>query len=438
MQTIFALSSAPGKAGVAVIRLSGAQAKVALQRLQAPLPSPRMATLAMLKDAQGMPIDQALALYFPAPHSFTGEDVVELHIHGSRAVTEQLLGIFSAMPELRLAEPGEFTRRAFLNGKMDLTAAEGLADLINAETAAQQKQALRLLKGEAATFYEKLRQGIVHVLALLEAYIDFPDEDIPEHILAEIHAEVQTLISIIEAQLQDSRVGEKIRDGVRVAILGAPNVGKSSLMNLLARRDVAIVSHIAGTTRDVIEVHLDMGGYSVILSDTAGIREQAGEIEAEGIRRSFARAQEADIRIVMFDAAFPDYSPSVRLIDADTIVVINKSDLGLPSPLPNLEQPPIAISVNTGHGLDNLMDALERRIAAATAVEAGFITRSRHRAHLTHAIAHLKRYAENPTVGLELRCEELRRAAAEIGKITGTIATDELLGHIFVSFCIGK
>ncbi len=451
--TIFATATAPGKSGVAVIRISGAGAKDALTALGvSPLPAPRIATLAALKDNENI-IDKALVLYFETPHSFTGEDVVEIHCHGSRAVINQLLSVLSRLPDYRMAEAGEFTRRAFLNGKMDLTAAEGLADLIDAETEAQRKQAIRIMKGDAALFYEKLRAGILHSLAYLEAYIDFPDEDIPPHVLAEIEREIDSVSKLISAQLGDNSASERIRDGIYVSILGAPNVGKSSLMNLLAKRDIAIVSNIAGTTRDVIEVNLDIDGYSVILSDTAGIREHADIIEEEGIRRSFERAHSADIKIIVLDAenvASGQWSVLESIMkdgglqitehnSQATIILLNKSDLTLPSPLPKISGiTPIPISVKNKTGLEDLFAELKKRITATTPSESSFITRARHRELLTFALAHLQNYTKSKDAGLELRCEELRRAATEVGKITGKIAVDEILGHIFSSFCIGK
>lgn len=431
MDTIYALATPPGKSGVAVIRVSGAHACTTLATLGISKLTPRVATLAALRDTEGALIDKGLVLYFAAPHSFTGEDVVEYHIHGSRAVIIRLLAIFAALPEIRAAEPGEFTRRAFLNGKMDLTAAEGLADLIDAETEAQQKQALRLMDGDAALFYTNLRKDIAEVLALLEAYIDFPDEEIPEHVLADIDAAIAPLAESIDRQLAGASSAERIRDGVRIAIIGAPNVGKSSLMNWLAKREVAIVSHIAGTTRDVIEVYMNIEGYSVILSDTAGLREATEEIEQEGIRRSLERAKEADIciRVVDKEEELGEKTPD------NNLVVFNKADLGLPASLPANA---LAISVKERTGLEVFMQALKERVAQACLGESLYVTHARHRAHLTQALAHLKRFHHARDAGLELGCEELRRAATEIGRITGIITADEVLGLIFSRFCIGK
>jgi len=440
MDTIFALSTAPGKSGVAIVRVSGSHALGTLRALGvSSLPAPRIATLVELK-VKGALLDKALALHFPAPHSFTGEDVLEYHIHGSRAVIKALLETLSTLPSLRPAEPGEFTRRAFLHEKMDLTAAEGLADLIDAETDAQRKQALRFMRGDAEMFYQALRQEVLEALALMEAYIDFPDEDIPEWVLSNAENNVRTLIARIEAELAGSGAAERVRDGVQVAILGAPNAGKSSLMNLLAKRDVAIVSETAGTTRDVIEVHMDIDGYAVVIADTAGLREAEGDIEREGIRRSLKRAEDADIRIVVLDAQAPNHEHIASFIDGNTIVLLNKTDLALPrTPLPVIEGiTPIPFSTKTRAGIEVLMNALGSHVARLSSAQSSFIARERHRHHLQQALTHLKNRLAMPHAGLELQCEELRRAAVEIGDITGTVSVDEVLGQIFSRFCIGK
>lgn len=434
--SIYALSTPPGKSGVAIIRVSGTATQAAFAALGVHrLPQARVATLSGLRMADGTLIDRALVLYFPGPGSFTGEEVAEFHVHGGRSVIRCVLDILREVPGLRLAEPGEFMRRAFLHGKMDLTAAEGLADLIDAETESQRRQALRLMQGDAARFFEGLRVGIVHALAYLEAYIDFPDEDIPEHVWHEIDQELTALSTSIREQLAKAHLGQTIREGVRVAIIGPPNAGKSSLLNLLAHRDVAIVSPIAGTTRDVLEAHLELRGYSVTLVDTAGIREQHGDvIEQEGIRRSLREAEKADIRVLLLDASSPDSSGFASFADARTLVVYNKVDLA--SELP--EDKEMAVSVATGQGIDRLLAALEGRVAAAFPVESVYVTRQRHHVHLSSALEYINNYANSSNLPLELKCEELRSAATEIGKITGAIAVDELLGHIFSSFCIGK
>ncbi len=447
MDTIFALSTPPGKSGVAVIRVSGPQAATTLIAFGInTLPVPRRAVLAALR-IQEDALDKALVLYFQAPHSFTGEECVEYHVHGGRAVIKRLLEALGSLPLLRPAEAGEFTRRAFLNGKIDLTAAEGLADLIDAETEAQRKQALRFMQGDAARFYGRLRAGILEALALTEAYIDFPDEEIPAQVLEETDIKIQELDRLIEAQLADKGATERVRDGVQVAILGPPNAGKSSLMNLLARRDVAIVSETAGTTRDVIEVHLDINGYAVIVADTAGLREADDAVEREGIRRSFARADAADIRIIVLDAEvlahdggrFLEEESLKNLINQDAIILFNKVDIAPPSPLPVIGGlTPIPFSARERTGMEMLMARLAEKIAAISGVEASFIARGRHRYHLSEALVHMRRYLTLKVVGLELRCEELRRAAVEIGKITGVVSADEVLGVVFSRFCIGK
>ncbi len=431
--TIYALSTPPGKSGVAIIRVSGMKTQTALQALGvSPLPAPRMAKLAALHAPGGALIDRALVLYFPGPSSFTGEDVAEFHVHGGRSVIRAMLDSLAALPGLRLAEPGEFMRRAFLNGKMDLTAAEGLADLIDAETESQRRQALRLMQGEAAKFFDGLRSGILHALAYLEAYIDFPDEDIPAHVLGEIDAELNGLKESITRQLAMAKLGSTIREGVRVAIIGPPNAGKSSLLNLLAQRDVAIVSPLAGTTRDVLEAHLDIRGYSVTFVDTAGIREHQDEIEAEGIRRSLREADNADVRILLRDASAATAKDEFsRFEDERTLSVYNKSDLAKAAPS-------LAISVEQATGIDRLLAELEKKIETFFPAESVYVTRERHRHHLSNGLIYINNYLDSPSLPLELKCEELRSAAYEIGKITGRISVDELLGHIFSSFCIGK
>lgn len=441
--TIFALCTPPGKSGVAMVRVSGPQAFTTLAMLGVdPLPVPRMAALAKLESGAEV-LDEALVLRFVAPHSFSGEDCVEYHTHGSRAVVKRLLEALSAMPNLRPAEPGEFTRRAFNNGKMDLTAAEGLADLIDAETEAQRRQAVRFMQGEAARFYGVLRMQMLEALALTEAYIDFPDEEIPESVLAQTDKTMALVAQQIEGQLADKGASERIRDGIQVAILGPTNAGKSSLMNMLANRDVAIVSDIAGTTRDVIEVHLDIGGYAVIVADTAGLRESQDAVEAEGMRRSVARAKEADIRILVLDAV--TFAEQIEdkaigeLIDFNAILLINKTDLIEGKSLPSVKGlTPLPFSALRQTGMDEFMAQLETRIAALSATPASYIACSRHRHYLTQALAHIMRYRELAGAGLELRCEELRRASVEIGKITGVIGADEVLGVVFSRFCIGK
>lgn len=440
LPTIYALASAPGKAGVAVFRISGSAALAALQRLGVEkLLNPREATLVSLESraTRHAPcIDQALALYFPAPHSFTGEEVVELHTHGSRAVTKLLLKTLSHIPGLRMAEPGEFARRAFLNGKLDLAQAEGLADLIDAETSSQHRQAMRMLGGETTRRVEALRSAILEPLALMEAYIDFPDEEIPEAVLNDAAARVEALRGELDTLLNDRGVGEKIREGLEIVILGAPNAGKSSLLNALARRDAAIVSDIAGTTRDLIEVHMDISGFAVTLVDTAGIRETSGAIESEGIRRALARAEHADVKLLLCDiATIAEQAPSIAdQIDNNTLVIGTKSDL---CPLPALAFEAIPISTHTGEGMDTLINALKVAVEERMgAIASPLITHARHREAIHQASESLARF--NAHAPLELSCEELRYAASAIGKITGKIWVDDILDLVFSRFCIGK
>jgi tRNA modification GTPase len=433
--TIFALASGAGAAGVAVVRVSGPGAGAALAALTGrPLPRPRVATRRRLVDpASAETLDEALVLWMPGPASFTGEDVVELHIHGGRAVVAGVVEALGRRAGLRPAEPGEFTRRAFETGRMDLTAAEAVADLVAAETAAQRRQALRQMGGALARLYDGWRERLVRALAHVEAAIDFPDEDLPGGILGAATGEVAALEVAIGAHLDDGGRGERLRAGVSVAIVGAPNAGKSSLLNALAGRDVAIVSARAGTTRDVIEVHLDLAGCPVILADTAGLRETDDEIEAEGVRRARARAAAADLTVALFDATTAPDEATRALVGPETIVVRSKADLGAP----HGEIGGLLVSARTGAGLAEL---LARLTAAVTdrfaAADQPALTRARHRSALTEARDALarSRSARLP----ELAAEDLRLAARALGRITGRIDVEDLLDVIFRDFCIGK
>ena len=444
-QTIYALSSAPGRAGVAVIRLSGPQAGDALAALiGGHLPVERHASLRRLRDSDGTLLDEGMVLWFPRPHSFTGEDVVELQVHGSRAVLGAIFSRLAMLPGLRLAEPGEFSRRAFENGRLDLTAAEGLGDLINAETEAQRRQALRQMQGALGQLYEGWRHQLTRALAHLEADIDFPDEDLPQGVAAEVKPAVARLRAEIIAHLDDSRRGERLRDGLMVAILGAPNVGKSSLLNALSKREAAIVSDIPGTTRDVIEVHLDLGGYPVVLADTAGLRESADAIESEGVARALKRAEAADLKLVVLDATQPDVpKESAALIDADAIVVANKADAAsIPSGWAINGRPVIPVSVRANTGMTALLGALEQEVTARIGLTgSATLTRARHREALTDCIAALDRFlvgSERHNASAELAAEDVRLAARALGRITGRIDVEDLLDVIFRDFCIGK
>lgn len=446
--TIYALASGTGRSGVAVIRISGPRSGEALKTLSdKALPKPRTAKLWRLKDPQsGETLDDALILWFPGPASFTGDDVVELHIHGGLAVIEGVLGTLSVMDGLRLAEPGEFTRRAFENAKLDLTQVEGLADLIEAETEAQRKQALRQSEGELGAIYDGWRDQLVRAMAHFEAELDFSDEELPEDLHLAVVDSVKDLRAAIATHLKDGRRGERLRSGVRLAIIGPPNAGKSSFMNALAQREAAIVSDIAGTTRDVVEVHLNLGGYPLLVADTAGLRESGDVIEQEGVRRAKSWADRADIKLAVFDgAALPALDPTtLGLLKTDTLVAINKiEDVSgnYPDSIDGHRVWPL--SVKTGQGLDDLLSRLTDMVAdkCRTASDGPAPTRLRHREALQRTLDALDRFIQrdNPEhLGAELEAEDLRLAARELGRITGRVDVEDLLDVIFHDFCIGK
>ena len=438
--TIFALASASGRAGIAVFRISGPRAEDLFQRLcRCTVPDPWHAIRVRLHDPMtGAEIDDGLALWFAAPRSFTGEDVVELSLHGGRANIAAILDLLSKFPGYRLAEPGEFTKRAFLNEKFDLTAAEGLADLVDAETEAQRRQARRQMAGDLGRLYEGWRGRLLRALAHIEAEIDFVEEDLPADVTSRLKAEISYLIKGIDSHLADRHRGERLREGVSIAIIGAPNVGKSSLLNALAKRDVAIVAARAGTTRDVIEVHLDLGGYPVILADTAGLRESADDIEAEGIRRARARAQEADLKLALFDgtASVMDQQ-TYDIIDENTIVVISKWDLDVAKQPPDLVGLPV--SAKTGAGMQELLNCMENEVSKRFDMSfAPIITRIRHRTALIECRDALNRALTLNNGHLELLAEDLRLAARALGRITGRVGVEDMLDIIFQEFCIGK
>ena len=443
MDTIYALSSAAGRAGVAVIRLSGPGTGDALEALTGKGPGEaRKAELRRLRSPDsGEPIDRALVLFFPGPASFTGEDTVEFHVHGGRAVVAALLDALAALAGLRSALPGEFTRRAFENGKLDLTEVEGLADLIDAETEAQRRQALRQMEGALGRLYEDWRARLMRLLAYAEAEIDFPDEEVPGDLLKSLGPEVERLRSDIAIHLKDGHRGERLREGVEVAIVGPPNAGKSSLLNRLSRREAAIVSEEAGTTRDVVEVRLDLGGVPVTLADTAGLREAASEIEAEGVRRALARAETADLRIVVeaCDGRGGLTGGFASAREGD-LRLLNKVDLSGSSGVPEGVSA-IRVSATTGVGLDELERVLTMRVAElASLSEHPVITRARHREGLLDCLASLARVEEGLRKAreTELVAEDLRLAARALGQITGRVDVEDLLDIVFRDFCIGK
>jgi tRNA modification GTPase len=409
-----------------------------------PRPRPRVAALRTVRNGTGEVLDQGLVLWFPGPRTETGEDMAELHVHGGRAVVGGVLAALSALPGLRLAEPGEFARRAFENGKFDLTAAEALADLVDADTAAQRRQALRHAGGAQARLYDGWRADLVRAQALTESAIDFSDEaDVSAGALAEAGALVSRLAPAIRAYLDDGRRGEILREGFRVAIAGPPNAGKSSLLNALSRREAAIVSDEAGTTRDIIEVMLDLGGMPVVLSDTAGIRETEGKVEREGVRRAVAHARAADLVLWLTDVTAGPAAPPAHLAreGAEVLLVANKADLLPGGPPPSGRQAPgtLWLSVLTGEGLPELAATVGRRAAQRIgASEAPVITQARHRQQLELCAEALEAYLAALPAEPELRAEELRRAATALGRITGRVDAEEVLGEIFGRFCIGK
>ncbi len=453
--TIFALSSGRPPVAVAVVRICGPQAGRALATLIGRMPQPRRATLARIRDpAAGDVIDEALALWFPAPHSETGEDMAELQVHGGQAVIAGLLGALGRIEGCRPAEPGEFTRRAFLNGRLDLTEVEGLADLIAAETPAQRRQAFRQLKGVIGDQADAWRRKIIETLALVEARIDFSDEaDVPEDLIGPALNAAQQLRSMIATALADGGRGERLRDGLVVAIAGPPNAGKSTLLNRLARREAAIVSPHAGTTRDVIEVHLDLAGYPVTLLDTAGIRDSDDPVEQEGVRRALARAAAADLVLWVIDPLegqrLTDDAPG-KLVKTEVWMVLNKADLSVDKLWINCKSPfaastetsikTFAISALTGSGIEPLIGALSAYAEAYFAsTESAWVTRARHRHALEETVAALDRaLAVGPSGHEELIAEELRAAATTLGRLTGRIDVEDILDVIFRDFCIGK
>lgn len=427
--TIFALASGRGRAGVAVIRTSGPRAESALMAMtKGPLPPERHASIRTLFDkTNNAKIDSALVLRFDPPRSYTGESVVEYQIHGGPAVVSALLNELGRFPGLRLAEPGEFTRRAVENGRLDLTQAEAIADLVDAETEAQRRQAIRQLGGNLSELYEKWRRELIRSAAWIEATIDFPDEEIPPDALEASRKAVLDIASEMQSHLNDGRRGEILRDGFHVAVMGPPNAGKSSLVNALAQRDVAIVSDIPGTTRDVLEVRLNLRGYPVILSDTAGLREGRDPIELEGIRRARARAEEADLRLLVHDGT----ADSVAGLSGD-IEIWNKADLKR-----NGRGAGLWVSAKTGEGLAELVDLLAKHAEARLQVgEAPVLSRARHRLAVEKAERHLRDALD--TSASELAAEHLRLALTEIGRIAGRVDLDELLDVVFRDFCLGK
>ena len=442
--TIFALSSGPGKSGIAVIRVSGPETRKVIELLtNGPLPNPKLATLKKInKINTNELIDEGIILWFPGPQSYTGEDMVEFHVHGSRIVIEAIHASISKIENCRLAEPGEFTKIAFQNGKVNLLKAESIADLISSETEIQRQQAIRIMLGKSSDKFNLLREKLLKILSNVEAKIDFPEDDLPEDVIENIKIDSKKIREEIQKILNDQKVGERIREGFKIAIVGPANVGKSSLLNYLSKRDVAIVSEIAGTTRDVIEAHLNIDGYPVIISDTAGIREAKDEIEEKGIKLALKRAEDADLNIIILEPKSVDFTSFLNdLADEKGIIVVNKSDLGIEELDEKIKKyNPICISIKEEKNLDKLIYSIKEKLKNKfIIIEDIFITRERHRENLEQCCFHLKNFEEkNEKKDFDKAAEDLRLATRHLGVIVGKVDVEEILGSIFSDFCIGK
>jgi tRNA modification GTPase len=442
--TIFALSSGPGVSGVAVVRISGEKTSKVIELLTGKsVPKPRVATLRKINKINNSElIDEGIILWFPGPESYTGEDMAEIQVHGSKAVIDALHSSIANIENCRIAEPGEFTKLAFQNGKINLLQAESIADLISSETEIQRQQAIKIMNGKSADQFNFLREKLLKILSHVEAKIDFPDEELSSDILKEIKQSSDDVIKNIEKILNDQKVGERIREGFKIAILGPTNAGKSSLLNHLSNRDVAIVSEIAGTTRDVIETHLNIDGYPVIVSDTAGIRESKNEIEMKGIKLSLNRAEEADLKLVVVEAKNLEFTDVLKgLLDQKAILVINKSDLLKGDIDPEIKKlDHVLISIKENLKIDELIlkikNNLKNKFIKSDDI---LITRERHRQHLEQCLEHLKNFnKKNEDEDFDKAAEDLRLATRHLGMIVGKVDVEEILGSIFNDFCIGK
>jgi len=442
--TIYALSSGPGVSGVAVIRVSGENTPEVIKKLTgAKLPVPRVATLKKFNKNGGKElIDEGVIIWFPGPNSYTGEDLAEFHVHGSRAVVSAMHSAISKVKNCRLAEPGEFTKRAFQNGRINLLKAESVADLISSETEIQRKQALKIMSGKSSEKFNFWRKELLKILSHIEAKIDFPEEDLPKNIIKEIQKTSNKILNEIKKALNDQKVGERIREGFKIAIIGPPNSGKSSLLNYLSKRDVAIVSEIAGTTRDVIETHLNLDGFPVIASDTAGIRSAKNEIERKGIKIALKRAEDADLRVIIVSSKNTDLTGILKgLLTKNAILVINKSDLlkgKLNSKFKKYEH--VLISIKKDSNLNKLISKIKSKLKNKfTTREDILITRERHRQNLINCVQHLEKFEKKKSArDFDKAAEDLRLATRHLGMIVGKVDVEELLGSIFNDFCIGK
>ena len=440
--TIYALSSGPGLAGISVIRVSGPETKKVIMTLsEEKLPEPRVASLRKFnKINDNELIDEGILIWFPGPASYTGQDMAEFHVHGSKAVVDSIQEVISKIDGCRLAEPGEFTKIAFQNNKIDLLKAESIGDLIHSETELQRKQAVNLVNGHASKYYDDLRSKLIKSLSFIEAKIDFAEDDLPENVLKEAHKSIKSIHNDISKIINDNKVGEKIRDGFRVSIVGETNVGKSSLLNLLSKRDAAIVSDEAGTTRDVIETYLNLDGYPVILADTAGIREAKNDVEKKGISLALSKFKEADLNIVVIDNSNKKISDKIRsMINKDSIVLLNKSDV-LAKENHKFDVDAVLASVKDNKNIDKLINLIKQKLNKKfSSNNNALITRERHRVKLNECLKEIDKFLKkDQNKDLELAAEDLRMATRHLGSIVGKVDVEEILGSIFKDFCIGK
>ena len=442
--TIFALSSGPGLAGISVIRVSGPNTRKVISELtKKKLPEPRVATRRKFNKIEDNElIDEGILIWFPGPSSYTGEDMAEFHVHGSKAVVDAIHSTISKVDGCRLAEPGEFTKIAFQNGKINLLKAESISDLISSETEIQRKQAMKIMTGKSSDKFNSLRERLLKILSNIEAKIDFPEDDLPSNILKNINLETKNIKQEIQKILNDQKVGESIREGFTIAIVGPANAGKSSLLNYLSQRDVAIVSEIAGTTRDVIEAHLNLDGLPVVLSDTAGIRESKDEIERKGIKLALEKAENADLNLIVIEPKSIDFTEFLSNFGSKkSILVINKIDLGFDHNYNEIEKyESVKISIKQEKNLDKLINLIKKNLTNKfISQEDVFITRQRHRTNLEKCVEHLSNFEKKNSIeDFDKAAEDLRLATRALGMIVGNVDVEEILGSIFSDFCIGK